>query len=55
MRKASLAVLGILFTGMLITPGTGAFEIGENRAENGDFEVGELGDKPAEWKLTVSG
>ena len=55
MRKTSLAVLGILFVGGLIASAVGAFEIGENCAENGDFETGEFGSTPAEWELKVSG
>ncbi len=55
MRKISLAALGILFVGMLITPGVSAFDIGENCMEDGDFETGELGHMPAEWELMVSG
>ncbi|MFC1714946.1 hypothetical protein ACFL6S_14860 [Candidatus Poribacteria bacterium] len=55
MKKVSLAVLGILFVGGLIASAVGAFEIGENYAENSDFEIGEVGSTPAEWQLQVSG
>ena len=55
MKNISLGILGILFAGMLIAPAISAFEVGENRLENGDFEVGEVGSTPAEWELEVSG
>ncbi len=55
MGKASLAIIGILFAGMIVAPGAGAFEIGENRVENGDFEANEAGAMPQGWDLTVTG
>ena len=55
MEKVSSTVLGILLAGGLIASAVGAFEIGENCAENGDFETGEVGSTPEEWRLEVSG
>ena len=55
MKKASLAIIGILFVGMMVAPGAGAFEIGENRIENSSFEDGEVGVMPAEWSLKIVG
>jgi hypothetical protein len=55
MRKLGLAVFGVIFVVMLIAQGVGAFEVGENCAENGGFEASEPGSMPAEWVLRVSG
>ena len=55
MKKVSLAVIGILFVGMIVAPGAGAFEIGENRVVNGDFEASEVGVMPTEWWLKIVG
>lgn len=55
MKKGNLTVIAILFACVLIVSGAGAFEIGENRVENGDFETGEVGSTPAEWELRVTG
>ena len=55
MKKASLAIIGILFVGMMVAPGAGAFEIGENRVVNGDFEASDVGAMPSEWSLKIVG
>ena len=55
MKKASLAMIGILFVGAIMAFGAGAYEIGENHVENGDFEAGETGVIPAGWWLRIVG
>ena len=55
MKKASLAIIGILFVGMIVAPGAGAFEIGENRIENSSFEDGAVGVIPEGWTLKITG
>lgn len=55
MKKASLAIIGIMFAAMVVAPGASAFEIGENRVVNGDFEACGAGIMPAEWSLKIVG
>jgi hypothetical protein len=55
MRRASLAVIGILFIGMVLVRGTGAFEIGENIIGDSSFEAGVVGSTPLAWWLKIVG
>ena len=55
MKNASLAIIGVLFVGMIMASDAGAFQIGENRMENGGFESGEVGAIPEQCNLRVTG
>jgi hypothetical protein len=55
MKKMSLAVVGTLLVGMLIAPGISAFQKGENRLSNSDFEKDTVGDLPEQWMIEKGG
>jgi hypothetical protein len=55
MKTASLLIVGALIIGMLIAPSISAFEKGENRIRNSDFETGRVGEPPEEWGLEKGG
>ena len=55
MKKVNLAVIGILLAGMLIAPGANAFDKGENRLLNSDFETDNMNEPPKEWSLQKGG
>ena len=52
--RTSFSIISVLLMGMMVT-GVGAFEMGENCIQNGDFEIGELGVIPEGWELKVTG
>jgi hypothetical protein len=55
MKKASSFMASILLFGILIVPGVGAFEKGENRIANGDFETDNVGEVPNSWEINKGG
>ena len=57
MRKKVVysALVSVLLAGMLTVSGVNAFEKGENRIANGDFESGSAGNPFEEWMLTKGG
>jgi hypothetical protein len=50
-----LAVIGVLMIGMLMASSICAFEKGENRIKNTDFEADNVGEPPKEWGLEKGG
>jgi hypothetical protein len=51
MKAVSSVVVGILVIGMLMVPSIGAFEKGENRLLDSDFEVGNVDELAEQWTL----
>ena len=55
-RTPGLVAIGFLFISVIIAPdGVIAFEKGENRLSNGDFEADEVGLTPEKWSLKIIG
>ena len=54
-KRISLAVVGTLLVGMLIAPGISAFQRGQNRLSNSDFESDTIGDLPNQWMIEKGG
>ena len=57
MRKKIVysALVSVLLVGMLTVSGVNAFEKGENRIANGDFESDGVGVPTDEWALVKGG
>ncbi len=57
MRKKAVysALVSVLLVGMLTASGINAFEKGENRIANGDFEFWGVGTPSDEWVLAKGG
>jgi hypothetical protein len=51
MKAATLAAVGVLFIGILMVPGAGAFDKGENRLHDSGFEVGSVDELAEQWTL----
>jgi hypothetical protein len=56
MKTKTASLVGILIIGMLMSPTISAFEKGENRIRNSDFEAdNNTGEPPNEWALEKGG
>ena len=55
MNIAGLMLVSVLLTVMLAASGVNAFEKGENRIANGDFESGNADNPFEEWSLAKGG
>lgn len=55
MKIAGMAFAGILLIVLMAVSGVNAFEIGENRIANGDFESGSADNPLEEWMLAKGG
>ncbi len=55
MKTGYLTFVSVLLAGMLMASGTNAFEKGENRIADGDFEFGGVGTPSDEWMLAKGG
>ena len=55
MKKAGLIFFSVLLVGLMSASSVNAFEIGENRIANGDFESGSADNPLEEWTLAKGG
>jgi len=55
MKKSLLTIINVIIISSVMIYGVNAFEKGENRIDNGTFEVDKIGENPQGWQIDEYG
>jgi len=55
MKKIFLTILNVFIIGGIIILSADAYKKGENRINNGTFEIDKVGELPKDWELRTGG